>query len=456
MDDINGKKSKSKNRSDEWSRKNYYDAKEDEKNTKSSNKNSKKSVMEDNEEAKLAKKDSKKSTHIEEIKQHKKDSYFSKNELKLNFKPETSIKIKPTKKKTKNEVDDFQNETSFTNKTNLFITNNDARSPSPDLFMAKSIQLKNKKSMEIGSEDGTAMGNDSDAEIYPGKDSELDNDDTEILENDYRLEYFDLLIGKNSKNGVVDFIQSISPADTKIRCKLIIDRGIFNEYTLYLENFNGTDLILMTTKRKKASAKVSYQIVLINDLKENIKFGCVESNLTRRAYELVGNIPSMNENLNEFNENNKNSIDNPHDDRYNSSKSIKIEKENQKQDGVHYFELEYTNKMIGRSKPKNLHLNLEIPMQNKRSNKSDVQTKLKILRSKKPEYDAKSKKYRLDFKGRAKLPSTNNVQIIDENDSNTILMQLGKMKSKHYSLDFSYPFCAFTAFGVAISCLSRN
>ena len=265
-----------------------------------------------------------------------------------------------------------------------------------------------------------------------------------------------MLIEKGSKNSVVDFIQSISPADTKIRCKLIIDRGIFNEYTLYLENFNGADLILMTTKRKKASAKVTYQIVVINDLKENIKFGCVESNLTRRSYELVGNMSSLNENLTEFYENNKSSIDNPHDDHYNSSKSIKNEKENQKQDGVHYFELEYANKMIGRSKPKDLLLNLEIPIQNKRSNKSDVQTKLKILRSKKPEYDSKSKTYRLGFKGRAKLPSTNNVQIVDENDSKTIVMQLGKMKSKHYSLDFSYPFCAFTAFGVAISCLSHN
>ena len=174
MDDINVKNSKSKNRSDEWSKKNYYDEKEDEKNNKLSKKDSKKSVMEDKEEAKLSKKDSKKSTHIEEINEHKNDAYFAKNEAKIKFKrdlnplPETSIKIKHTKKKTKNEVDDFQNESSFTNKTNLFITNNDARSPSPDLFMAKSIQLKNRKSMEIGSEDGTAVGNDSDAEIYPG------------------------------------------------------------------------------------------------------------------------------------------------------------------------------------------------------------------------------------------------------------------------------------------------
>ena len=120
MDDINGKKSKSKNRSDEWSKKNYYDEKEDEKNIKLSKKNSKKSVMEEKEEAKLSKKDSKKSTHIEEINEHKNDSYFAKNEAKIKFKrdlnplPETSIKIKPTKKKTKNEVDDLQNETSFT------------------------------------------------------------------------------------------------------------------------------------------------------------------------------------------------------------------------------------------------------------------------------------------------------------------------------------------------------
>jgi hypothetical protein len=232
---------------------------------------------------------------------------------------------------------------------------------------------------------------------------------------------------------------------------LIIDRGVFNEYTLYLENFNGGDLPLMTTRRKKASTKVMYQIVILNESKENVKFGYVESNLTRRSYELVGNVLNGNEGQNEFYENNKNSETNQHDDRYSSSKSI-----NHKQEGINYFELEYTNKMIGRSKPKDLLLKLEIPIHNKRANKSDVQMKQKTLRSKKPDFDSKSKTYRLDFKGRARLPSTNNVQIVDENDSKTVVMQLGKMKSKHYSLDFSYPFCPFSAFGLAICCLSRN
>ena len=159
---------------------------------------------------------------------------------------------------------------------------------------------------------------------------------------------------------------------------------------------------------------------------------------------------------NEFYENQKLSKDSAHDDRYSSSKSVKAEKE--KQEGVHYFQLEYTNKVIGRSKPKQFSLDLEMPMQhNKRANKSfDAQYRHKTMRSKKPEYDSKSKTFKLDFKGRAKLPSTNNVQIVDENDTKTLVMQLGKMKSKNYSLDFSYPFCPFTAFGVAISCLSRN
>jgi len=443
LDEMNVKKSKSKSKSqsnDEWSKKNYYDEKEEgnnNKNTKLSKKNSMKSSKDE----------------ISFSNDTKLNSKSSKIKRDLNPLPETSIKIKSTKKASKNEIEDIQDDNSFTNKTNLFITSNERRSPSPDLFLAKSLQLKNKKSMEIGSEDAIKTINESDAEIYPGgaESNGKEDEDDEILENDYRLEYFDLLIDKNAKHSIVDFIQSISPADTKIRCKLIIDRGVFNEYTLYLENFNGGDLPLMTTKRKKASTKVMYQIVVLNESKENVKFGYVESNLTRRSYELVGNVLNGNEGQNEFYENNKNSETNQHDDRYSSSKSI-----NHKQEGINYFELEYTNKMIGRSKPKDLLLKLEIPIHNKRANKSDVQMKQKTLRSKKPDFDSKSKTYRLDFKGRARLPSTNNVQIVDENDSKTVVMQLGKMKSKHYSLDFSYPFCAFTAFGLAISCLSRN
>jgi len=182
---------------------------------KTSKKSSKNHYIDEKEDEKLSKKSSKKSTSIEEINDHKKDSYFAKHENNIKFKrdlnplPETSIKIKHTKKKTKNEIEDLQNENSFTNKTNLFIKSNDARSPSPDLFMAKSIQIKNRKSMEIGSEDGIAPGNDSDAEIYPGVDAN-EEEETEVLENDYRLEYFDVLIDRSSKHSIVDFIQSIN------------------------------------------------------------------------------------------------------------------------------------------------------------------------------------------------------------------------------------------------------
>ena len=142
------------------------------------------------------------------------------------------------------------------------------------------------------------------------------------------------------------------------------------------------------------------------------------------------------------------------DDRYGSSKNIRDS--NSKIDGIHYFDLEYNNKVIGRSKPKDINLNLNVCKRSKHED-ADAQFKHKHLNTKKPTFDTKTKTYKLDFKGRAKLPSTNNLQIIDEaNDPAEILLQLGKMKSKHYSLDFSYPFCAFTAFGLAISCLSRN
>ena len=172
---MNVKKSKSKSKSqsnDEWSKKNYYDENEggnNNKNTKLSKKNSMKSSRDE----------------ISFSNNTKLNSKSSKIRRDLNPLPETSIKIKNTKKASKNEIEDIQDDNSFTNKTNLFITSNERRSPSPDLFLAKSLQLKNKKSMEIGSEGAIQTINESDAEIYPGggESNGKEDEDDEILEN---------------------------------------------------------------------------------------------------------------------------------------------------------------------------------------------------------------------------------------------------------------------------------
>ncbi len=86
-----------------------------------------------------------------------------------------------------------------------------------------------------------------------------------------------------------------------------------------------------------------------------------------------------------------------------------------------------------------------------RNTKSSV-----CLTTKKPIYDPKTRTYRLKFEGRVKMPSSNNLQLVQDSNPEEILFQIGKLKTKCYSCDFKYPLCAINAFGLAVTCLSRT
>jgi hypothetical protein len=323
-------------------------------------------------------------------------------------------------------------------------------------FIVSSLKTKTDKSIEfiVGGDDDENVDPEKqkDIEIHPGFGEEIrnmaDGEEIEDLENDFNNEYFETV-----NRNLVEFVQRLSPPDVKIRCHLEVVKGIFNEYILYLEKGDGQNVPLMMTKRKKASTKIIYTVYVFEPNTKSakhtdklIKFGKVNSSLSRRHYVLAGN-------LNEHDDDNI-SIGDLHDDNSNTDED-KPRK---------YFDLEYRNKVIGRSKPKDLTLNLNINQAHKLKdadgnlvdNTYASTVKNKNLVTKSPEYDSKAKIYRLDFRGRAKLPSTNNLQLIDANNPKSVLLQLGKMETKSFSLDFSYPFCAFTAFGLAVSCLSRN
>jgi hypothetical protein len=147
-----------------------------------------------------------------------------------------------------------------------------------------------------------------------------------------------------------------------------------------------------------------------------------------------------------------------------------------------HFDLTYENRMLASSKPKEMKLSVRLA---KEAEKEETNTSSSSTRSissrngggdgyaggsrrpsyektthdmasKKPDYDPITKTYRLDFRGRASMPSTNNMQIADESNNRDVALQLGKMDKHEYALDYSYPFCVLSAFGVALSCLTRN
>lgn len=122
------------------------------------------------------------------------------------------------------------------------------------------------------------------------------------------------------------------------------------------------------------------------------------------------------------------------------------------------FDLTYSNRVIADDKPKDIKIKLKSQNVNERDSRNSRNSEFIYLLSKKPDLDPETKTYRLDFRGRAQLPSTSNLQLVLEGDGNSAkpIFQLGRLDKNEFSMDFSYPLTFFTAFGIALAALSRG
>ena len=318
---------------------------------------------------------------------------------------------------------------------------------------SQSTKYSNRKIPENINNNDSNNNSNNISEIVDSEENENNFAEIEIMsdsithpnirpEDYFQLNYFKLL-----KTNILDFIQTPPPKGYQIRCKLVINKGIFNEYLFYIETADNKDFLIMSTSRKKTSPSLCFAINTVNsnDPKNTIKFGRLTANLARSSYSLVGNLDES-------------------DNEIIEATSPRPKSAVKKENCIKYFNLDYNYKIIGYSKPKDLAVDLLLIDQIDQHNidESSITTmfnrvsKNKVFVSKKPEFDPVSKKFKLDFKGRAKLPSSNNVQIIEDSKQNAIVFQLGKVLTKHYNCDFAYPMNAFQAFGIAISCISRN
>lgn len=59
--------------------------------------------------------------------------------------------------------------------------------------------------------------------------------------------------------------------------------------------------------------------------------------------------------------------------------------------------------------------------------------------------------YRLDFDGRATVPSVKNMQLVEPSDRSDVVLQLGKVSANEFHLDFKGPFNALQALAVALA-----
>ncbi|KAM9837397.1 uncharacterized protein ACBR49_018099 [Aulostomus maculatus] len=75
------------------------------------------------------------------------------------------------------------------------------------------------------------------------------------------------------------------------------------------------------------------------------------------------------------------------------------------------------------------------------------------LQSKSPIWNDQSESYTLDFGGRATLTSVKNFQLVHPDNEDYVVMQCGRVSEDVFTLDYSFPMCAFQAFAIALSSL---
>lgn len=243
------------------------------------------------------------------------------------------------------------------------------------------------------------------------------------MRNDFKLDYFEDVDD-------LDFLNRQAPDDfTMIRCQIIVhaNKLTTNDYELWLENYPRDSPLLWSQSKRAAVTGVSISIntnQLIDDSSKYKakKIGKLKSDLNRFTYELT-------------------------------------------QVSEHEFTLQsaqlfFRKQSLTSPTPKELDVLLRALPHGGDLLKGEHVFK---LGTKSPEFDRTSKSYKLDFQGRAKKVSYNNMQISYrpevEGSSSTeperVVWQLGKVRKNHYILDFAYPFTMFTAFGTALTCMTK-
>lgn len=71
-----------------------------------------------------------------------------------------------------------------------------------------------------------------------------------------------------------------------------------------------------------------------------------------------------------------------------------------------------------------------------------------VFETKDPVYE--NGNYRLNFRGRVRVPSVKNFQLVAEDDIDDIICQFGKIGEDKFNLDYKAPFNAFQAFSLAL------
>ena len=213
---------------------------------------------------------------------------------------------------------------------------------------------------------------------------------------------------------MLNFILTPPPQGSTIRCKIICQKGIFNQYSFYLEDANRNDILLMKTHRL-VTTHVKQVITCVDREaygSSEIQCAKIKSNISRKKFklELENSVASKNQN--------------------------------------EILNISFKSNI---SEPRRIFANTSLCA----GLKGNDHIVTYFFKNRQPYYDFQQKKFVLDYCGRARQSSKNNFQIVDESYPDDIILQLGKVETGWYNCDFAFPLCALQAFGFALSSLSR-
>ncbi|KAM9837868.1 tubby protein homolog [Aulostomus maculatus] len=239
-----------------------------------------------------------------------------------------------------------------------------------------------------------------------------------------------------------EFAMRPAPEEEVIRCRITRDRSSFYPvYYLHMERDDGENVFLMAARKRKKCRTSNY--VISTD----------HSNLSRKASGYIGKLRS---NLMGTKYTVYDCGENPAKTNCKGSEAVRQE----------LAAVSYERSDHGVGGPRKMKVvipgileddaRVSVRPQNEQETllmrqANDDMDQLITLQSKSPSWDDRIQSFTLDFNKRVTRTSEKNFQLVHPQNEDYVVMQFGRVSEDVFTMDYSFPMCAFQAFAIALS-----
>jgi len=249
------------------------------------------------------------------------------------------------------------------------------------------------------------------------------------------------------------FVMETAPQDYLVHCRITrhnrgLDKGLFPTYFLHMEREEGRSpvFLLAGRKRKKCTSSTYLLSTDPTDLSKDCSIANMRSNLVGTMFTVM------------------------QDERWSSSTSRPCSSSGgstsprgsgspaswgDPQEGAELAIVTYKPNMLGMSGPRKMRVVLPRNgtatrglLESYRERRTEGMV---VLESKDAEWDKSLNSYVLNYHGRASQASVKNFQLCHHSSPEYIIMQLGRIETNVFNMDFRSPLSALQAFAIALS-----